>query len=84
MGMFLVSFLKPFYYLWMRLAWILSWVNTRLVLVIIFYLVFTPIGLLMKLLGKDLLSLKIEPQKDSYWLKKEKKAFNPQDYERQF
>ena len=51
--------LKPVYIAWMKLAYLLGWVNTRLVLIIIFYLVFTPIGLMMRLFGIDPLERKI-------------------------
>lgn len=76
--------LRPVYIFWMRLAFVLGWINTRLILFIIFYLVFTPIGLVMRLFGADLLDKKIEKTKDSYWKKREKEAFNPSGYERQF
>ena len=76
--------LKPIYILWMRLAFILSWINTHIVLLIIFYLILTPIGLGMKLFGIDSLDRKIERNRDSYWLKKEKKKFDPVSYTRQF
>lgn len=76
--------LKPIYIFWMKLAFILGWFNARLILFIIFYLVFTPIGLGMKLLGIDLLDRKIEKKKISYWIKKEITVFNPLNYQRQF
>ena len=47
--------LKPAYIVWMRFAFILGWINTRVILVILFYLVFTPVGLLMRLFKIDLL-----------------------------
>lgn len=68
----------------MRFALVLSWVNTRLILLIIFYLIFTPIGLAMRLFGIDLLERKSDKNKKSYWKKKEKKSFSRLDYERQF
>jgi membrane-associated phospholipid phosphatase len=76
--------LKPIYIFWMRLAFILGWINTRLILIIMFYLVFTPIGLVIKLFGLDLLDRKIEKEKHSYWINKGKKIFDPSGYERQF
>jgi membrane-associated phospholipid phosphatase len=76
--------LKPIYIIWMKLAFVLSWFNTRLILLIIFYLIFTPFGFVIKFLGKDLLDLKIEKDKPSYWRKKEGVPFKPQKYERQF
>lgn len=76
--------LKPLYIVWMCLAFILSWVNTRIILCAMFYFIFTPIGLFIRLCGKDLLDRKIEKNKGSYWEKKEKKAFNQLDYKKQF
>ena len=43
----------------MGLAFCLGWVNTRIILTLVYYLVVTPIGLMMRLLRKDLLNLKI-------------------------
>jgi len=80
----LPALLKPIYILWMRMAFVLGWINTRLILFILFYLVFTPIGLVMRLFRVDLLDKKIDKNKDSYWRKKEKIEFNPSNYERQF
>ena len=39
---------------------------------IIFYLTVTPTGIIMRLLGKDLLKKKIEIKKKTYWVKKNK------------
>lgn len=84
LSLFMPNFLKPIYIIWMKLAFILSWINTRLILIIIFYLIFTPIGLGIKIFGVDLLDRKVDKNKDSYWKRKEKKIFNASDYERQF
>jgi hypothetical protein len=76
--------LKPVYIFWMGLAFVLGWINTRLILSAIFYLVLTPIGLVIRLLGKDLLDRKMDFKAASYWKDKESGAFKPADYERQF
>ena len=76
--------LKPIYIFWMRLAFVLGWLNTRLILIIIFYLIFTPVGLIIRLFGFDLLDRRIERDKYSYWTKKDKKIFYPSSYEKQF
>jgi len=80
----MTNLLKPVYILWMKLAFILGWINTRLILIIAFYLVLTPMSIIIRLLGKDLLDRKINKNMGSYWHNKEVKAFNPLDYERQF
>ena len=74
--------LKLFYLAWMRFAFVLGWVNTRIILILMFYLIFTPFGLLMRLFRVDLLQTK--DKKDTYWYKKEKTVFNPAYYERRF
>ena len=76
--------LKPLYIIWMKFAFILSWINTRIILFILFYLFFTPIGIVIRLFGIDLLKIKIDKTKDSYWQKAIKKSLNRTDYERQF
>ncbi len=77
-------FLKPIYILWMRLAFVLSWVNTRIILSLIFYLVFAPVGLLLRLLRKDLLDRRFQKDKQTYWSKKQKLPFAASNYERRF
>lgn len=76
--------LKPAYIAWMRLAALLGWVNSRLILLVIFYLAMLPIGLVMRLFGKDPLERKIDKNIDSCWKQNGQKNFNPQDYEQQF
>ncbi|MFH0772447.1 MAG: SxtJ family membrane protein [Candidatus Omnitrophota bacterium] len=83
-GIIAPALLRQVYLNWMRFASVLGWVNTRVILLVIFYAVFMPIGLIGKLFGADPLDRKIEKDKKSYWLKKEDKPFNPLDYERQF
>ncbi len=56
----------PEYY-WMKFAEKLGAVVTYLIMLITFYCIFTPIGLLLKLIGKDLLQRKLDPSKQSYW-----------------
>ena len=82
MGLVLPVFLKPVYILWMGLAFILGWLNTRIILVVLFYLIFTPLGLFMRLFKIDLIERK--KKKDTYWKIKEKQEFNPLNYERRF
>jgi len=66
--------LTPFYRLWMAVGQVLGWINTRLVLGLIFFAVFTPYSLILKLLGKDLLSRKLDKELESYRVKTNPKA----------
>lgn len=76
--------LGPIHKVWMTLAVLLGWIMTRAILIVLFYLVVTSIGLLMRLFGKDFLNLKFDEDADSYWISKEKVKFKKSDYERQF
>jgi hypothetical protein len=76
--------MKPIHIGWMTFAFALGWINTRILLGIFFYLILTPIGVVMRLLGKDILDEKIERSATSYWVKRESVPGNPQSYERLF
>lgn len=45
--------LKPLYWAWMKLALMLGWVNTRIILSVVFYLLILPFGMVMRIFGKD-------------------------------
>ena len=83
-GIIVPQILKPLNKVWMSLSIILGSIMTRVILIFLFYLAITPIGLLTKLLRKDFLDMNIDKAKGSYWLKRERKKFDPKDYERQF
>ncbi|MGL5035037.1 MAG: SxtJ family membrane protein, partial [Microcystaceae cyanobacterium] len=46
LGLFLPKSLAPIYKLWMRLGLMLGWVNSRIILGVIFFLIMTPMGLI--------------------------------------
>ena len=58
--------LAPVYRVWMRLGEVLAWINTRIILGVVFYGVVTPIGLVMRLTGRDPMRRRFEPTGDSY------------------
>jgi hypothetical protein len=45
--------LRPLYIVWMKFGAVMGFINTRIIMVVLFYVFFTPIGWLMRLLGKD-------------------------------
>ena len=83
-GLILPTVLKPLNKIWMILAVILGWFMSRLILFILFYIVITPIGIFLKLMGKDFLHRKSEENSKTYWETREKKTVDQIDYERQF
>lgn len=76
--------LRPVYIIWMSIAVILGFFMTRLILTLFFSLIITPVGLAIKLLGKDLLKEKVDSEADTYWLKREKKVFDIKSLENQY
>jgi hypothetical protein len=74
---------KPFYVAWYCVACSIGLVMGNLMLAIIYYLVVTPTGLLMRLAGRDPLNRKIDPKAESYWLPIENRD-DPKRYYRQF
>ena len=69
LGLINSRILTPFNHLWFKFGIILGKLVSPLVMYIIFFLVVTPIGLLMKLLRKDILNLK-RNKNETYWIKK--------------
>ena len=53
--------------LWMGFAEVLGYVMTRVILTGAFFLAILPIGLVLRLTGKDLLALRLDPGRASYW-----------------
>jgi Saxitoxin biosynthesis operon protein SxtJ len=51
---------------WMAVGQVLGWVNTRIILGVIFYGLFTPMGVIMRWAGRDQLRLKPDPQAETY------------------
>ena len=84
LGFLIPIILKPIYLVWMIFAIILGWFMTRLILSLLFYLVITPIGLVLKIMGKDLLKLKKQVVQGSYWNVRDSYKEQNQNYEKQF
>ena len=69
LGVLNSKILYPLNKIWFKFGLLLGKIVSPLVMAIIFFLVVTPIGLLMRILNKDLLNLKFNKSK-SYWIEK--------------
>jgi hypothetical protein len=83
-GFLLPGILKPLQKAWMALAVVLGFIMTKVILSILFYLVFTSIGMGTRLFGIKLLDIKMDKSKESYWSYRQSKPFDKSNYERQF
>jgi len=58
--------LGPVYRLWMKIGHVLGWINTRITLGVMFFLIFAPVALLLRLLGKDMLRRRLDTSATTY------------------
>jgi len=66
------------------LAWPIGFVVSHVVLAVVYYLVLTPIGLLMWLFGYDAMKRRFDPEAGSYWSERPASAAEARRYFRQF
>lgn len=69
---------------WMKLGILLGKVVSPIALGVLFFLVVTPMALLMRMLGKDVLSLARVPAASTYWVTREPPGPAPQSMDHQF
>ncbi len=69
LGLINSRILDPLNKLWFKFGILLGKIVSPIIMGIIFFLVVTPIGFIMRILGKDLLNLKFNRNK-SYWIEK--------------
>ena len=70
-GLFRPSLLRWVFVGWMMLAFPIGWLVSQLMLVVLFYGVFTPVAWCLRIRGRDALGLKPGSGKASFWLPKE-------------
>ena len=84
LGLIIPIILKPIYIVWMVFAVVLGWFMTRFILSLLFYVIITPIGLIMRAFGKDFLDIKKQAAQGSYWNPRDSNLEKNQNYEKQF
>jgi hypothetical protein len=66
LGLLLPQSLGPIYRAWMKLGHVLGWINTRIILSVVFYGMVFPMGFVMRLAGKDPMRRRFDPAAESY------------------
>ena len=72
LGLMNSKLLTPLNKLWFKFGLFLGSIVSPIVMGIVFFLVITPIGFVMKIMGKDLLNKKKDNDKKSYWINRSK------------
>ncbi len=86
---FIISIARPYtlkylYKPMMILAHAIGWFNTQVLLSLIFFLLISPISLILRLTRKDLLNQRIDNSCESYWNKSSLKVRDKSEYHKQF
>lgn len=58
--------LKPVYLVWMTIGNYLGWINTRIILSVMFYVIILPVGIVMRIVGKDPMARTLTKELKSY------------------
>jgi hypothetical protein len=72
LGLLNSKLLSPLNFIWHKFGILLGAIIAPIVMALVYFLVVTPTGLIMKILGKDLLQKKFDKKCKSYWIEREK------------
>ena len=82
-GLFVPPLARRFHALWMKVAAVLGYVNSRVLLTLMYYGVFTPYRLFSRLAGRDPLRRR-GPAQESYWIERQRTRQAKEQFERLF
>ncbi len=77
------AWVRPVYVGWMYAVFPIGWTVSHLVLAVIYFLILTPIGLVVRWFRPDPLGMKLDRKRDTYWVPHEP-GRDPERYFRQF
>ncbi|NIO22101.1 MAG: hypothetical protein GTN76_15570 [Candidatus Aenigmarchaeota archaeon] len=84
MGLLKPRLLGPIHKGWMGMSFLMGFFMTHLILALMYYLVFTPVALVMRILGKDPLRPNYDRNAKSYWIRRPREGFTRESYEKMF
>ena len=70
LGLINSRLLTPLNVFWFKFGMILGAIISPIVMGIVFFLVVTPTGFILRIMGKDLLNKKYDKEKETYWIKR--------------
>tara|TARA_B100001057_G_scaffold232404_1_gene232610 strand:+ start:848 stop:1231 length:384 start_codon:yes stop_codon:yes gene_type:complete len=72
LGILNSKILTPFNMAWIKLGEILGLIIAPIVMAVVYFIVLTPISLIVRAFGKDVLNMKIDKRSESYWINRKK------------
>lgn len=70
LGLLWPALMRPIFVVWLVLAFPIGWIVSRVLLLVLFFCVIYPMGVIFRLMGRDALQLRREPERSSYWMPK--------------
>ncbi len=83
-ALFRTRWLRPLHLAWMAFAFALGGLVSRLLLTLLFYLILTPLGLMLRLFGKDFMQRKAQKKGAGFWIRRPEGEKNKESYRRLF
>lgn len=84
LAFFFSSVLQPLNILWFRFGMLLARIVNPIVMFVIYVVTIVPFGLGARLFGKDLLSMKLDPKQQTYWVDRDPPGPEPKSLKNQF
>ena len=72
LGLINSKLLTPLNKSWIKLGEILGIIIAPIVMALVYFVILTPVSLIVRIFGKDLLSLKLFKEKETYWIERKK------------
>jgi len=83
-GTLVPTWLQPLQRIWMTLAVLMGFVMNRVILALLFFGMFTPVALFLKVFRKDLLHQRWDKKAESYWVKRASRRYQPASSEKMY
>ncbi len=82
-GLVVPALVRPVYVVWMGLAFPIGWTVSHVMMLAVYFLVLTPIGVVVRLCGRDPMQRRFDREAKSYWLPRSQRK-DLKNYFRQF
>ena len=81
LGVINSKLLSPLNNIWIKFGEILGMIIAPIVMALVYFIILTPVSLIVRMFGKDLLGLKFLKKQDTYWIERKK---NINSFKKQF
>lgn len=83
-GIFIPKTLKPLHFIFLKAAHAIGWFNTRVILMLIYFMLISPIAIIMRVFGKNTFNRRLQKDTLTYWIKRRNLKPTREQLEKQF